>query len=143
MSYANSIIKTVSNRLNNPIAGVLKDIRITKILKQSKIDKKDGAPISDIILHFIFMIILGKTIPSFVKYSKESFGKDTYYRALVNSKYNWQKLLLSVTMKLIGKVATLQRGKVTKVLILDDTIEDKRGKKIPNSEIETKSKKFQ
>ena len=38
MSYANFIIKTVSNRLNNPIAGVLKDIRITKILKQSKID---------------------------------------------------------------------------------------------------------
>jgi SRSO17 transposase len=130
MSYQNIITKVVSSRLKNPIIKVLKDIKITSILKRSNFIKKDGASSYTILMHFIYMIIMNKNIASFRKYSKDGLTKDVYYRALKNSKYNWQKLLILSTLKLIQKVSALKNIKAKRVLILDDTIEDKKGKKI-------------
>ena len=36
-----------------------------------------------------------------MKYSNDSFKKDVYYRLLKNEKYNWRKLLLLSSTKLI------------------------------------------
>jgi len=130
MSYENIITDEVSSRLKNPIIKVLRDIKIDKILKKSNFIKKDGAVTSTILLHFIFMIVINKRISSFIKYSKESLTKDVYYRALKNSKYNWQKMLMLSTVAFINKIKPLQNIKAVKVFILDDTNEDKKGKKI-------------
>jgi len=130
MSYENIITDEVSSRLKNPIIKVLRDIKIDKILKKSNFIKKDGATTSTILLHFIFMIIINKKISEFIKYSKESLTKDVYYRALKNSKYNWQKMLMLSSVAFINKLKSLQNIKAVKVLILDDTNEDKKGKKI-------------
>jgi len=130
MSYENIITDEVNSRLKNPIIKVLRDIRIERILKKSNFIKKDGATTSTILLHFIFMIIINKKISEFIKYSKESLTKDVYYRALKNSKYNWQKMLILSSIAFINKLKSLQNKKAIKVLILDDTNEDKRGKKI-------------
>lgn len=130
MSYENVITDVVSNQLKNPIPGVLKQVKIASLLKRSKLIKKDGASTSTILLHFIYMLVMNKSVASFIKYSKESLSKDVYCRALKNPKYQWQKLLLLTTMRLIANVSRLQELKAVKVLILDDTIEDKTGKKI-------------
>lgn len=130
MGYENIITKTLSDQLRNPIADVLKEIRIATLLKRSRFIKKEGASTSTILLHFIYMLVMNKNIASFIKYSKESLSKDVYYRALKSEKYQWQKLLILATLKLIDKVSVLHRGKTIKVLILDDTIEDKRGSHI-------------
>ena len=130
MSYENVITDVVSKQLKSPILGVLKEVKVATLLKRSNFIKKDGSSTSTILLHFIYMLVMNKTIPSFIKYSKESLSKDVYYRALQNQKYQWQKLLLLTTMRLITKVSKLQELKAVKVLILDDTIEDKTGKKI-------------
>ncbi len=130
MSYKNTITKTISAQLKNPLVGVLKEIRIETLLKQSGFIKKEGVPPSTILLHFLSMLIMNKNIASFVKYSKESLKKDVYYRALKNSSYQWQKLLMRSSVKLISKVTALHRGAMLKVFILDDTVEDKRGKLI-------------
>lgn len=76
------------------------------------------------------MVVMNYTIPSFVKRSQKSFGKDVYCRFLSNSHYNWTKLLQLTTLKLIAKVKTLHKGKRTGLFILDDTVEMKRGKHI-------------
>ena len=68
-----------------------------------------------------------------MKYSVDSFKKDVYYRLLKNSKYNWRKLLLLTSIKLISKLSSLQNPIDTKVLIIDDTVEIKRGKYIEGS----------
>jgi len=130
MKLENIIARTVNSRLKNPIIDVLKEIKIANILKKSNFVKKDGASTSTILLHFIFMIVINKRISDFIKYSKESLSKDVYYRALINSKYNWQKMLLLSTVALIDKIKLLQNIKTVKVFILDDTNESKRGKKI-------------
>ena len=68
-----------------------------------------------------------------MKYSNDSFKKDVYYRLLKNSKYNWRKLLLLTSVNLINKLSSLQKPTDTKVFIIDDTVEIKRGKYIEGS----------
>lgn len=68
-----------------------------------------------------------------MKYSNDSFKKDVFYRLLKNSRYNWRKLLLLTTGKLISKLLKLQKDTDIKVLIIDDTVEAKRGKYIQGS----------
>ena len=130
MGLENTITNAISKQLKNPILDVLKEIKIERLLKQSNFVKKEGASTSSILLHFIYMLIANKTTSAFIKYSGESFKKDVYYRALQNKKFQWRKLLMLISVKLISKVSALHKGKRVKVLILDDTIEDKRGSKI-------------
>ena len=67
--------------LKNPILEVLQEIKITRILKQSNFVKRDvGHPPFDILLHFLYMLIMQKRQSSFIKQSESAFGKDTYYR---------------------------------------------------------------
>ena len=130
MSYTNIITDAISNRLNNPILKVLTEIKITTLLKKSSFSKKDGASNYTIFLHFIYMIIMNKKIAIFMKQSKDSLKKDAYYRMLKNEKYNWQKLLLLSSAKLIKLVTPLQKSTEEKLFIIDDTNEDKKGKLI-------------
>jgi len=79
------------------------------------------------------MFVINRKISSFMKYSNDSFKKDVYYRLLKNSKYNWRKLLLLTFVKLIKKLFAFQKTTDTKVLIIDDTVEIKRGECIQGS----------
>ncbi len=128
-------IETAMNSvLKNPIVSVLRDINFSSILKQSNFIKKDiGKTPYLVILHFLYMFVINKKISSFMKYGNDSFKKDVYYRLLKESKYNWRKLLLITSVKLIGKLHKLQKTTDTKVLIIDDTVEMKRGKFIEGS----------
>ena len=128
-------IQTAMNSvLKNPVVQVLRDINFSTILKQSNFIKRDiGVPLYMVILQFLYMFLINKKISSFMKQSNDSFKKDVYYRLLKNDKYNWRKLLLLTSVKLIGKLHKLQKTTDTKVLIIDDTVEVKRGKFIEGS----------
>ena len=130
-----NFIQTAMRRvLKNPILTVLKDINFSSILKQSNFIKRDiGVSPYLITLQFLYMFIINKKISTFMKYSNDSFKKDVYYRLLKNEKYNWRKLLLLSSVKLISKLHILQKATDTRVLIIDDTVEIKRGKFIEGS----------
>ena len=76
------------------------------------------------------MLILNKRQSAFIRQSAESFGKDAYYRFTKSARYNWIKLLLISAAALIEKVAPLHKKGEHKLLIVDDTVESKRGRKI-------------
>ena len=134
MRLDNSIQTAISNLLKNPILSILRDINFSSILKQSNFIKRDiGKSPYLVILHFLYMFVINKKISSFAKYSSDSYKKDVYYRLLKNSKYNWRKLLLLTSVKLICKLHKLQKTTDIKVLIIDDTVEIKRGKFIEGS----------
>ncbi len=124
----------MNNVLKNPVLSVLRDINFSSILKQSNFIKRDiGKSPYLIILHFLYMFIINKRISTFMKQSSDSYKKDVYYRLLKNSKYNWRKLLLLTSVKLICKLHKLQNTTDAKVLIIDDTVEIKIGKFIEGS----------
>lgn len=134
MGIDNFIETAMNSVLKNPIVSVLREINFSSILKQSNFVKRDvGVKPYMIILQFLYMFIINKKISSFMKYSNDSFKKDVYYRLLKDKRYNWRKLLLLTTVKLIDKLGSLQNTTDTKVIIIDDTVEIKRGKYIQGS----------
>ena len=134
MGLDNHIEYAMKGLLKNPILSVLRDIKITSILKQSNFNKRNtGYSVFGILLHFIYMLIMNKRQSSFIKQSSDAYGKDTYYRFIQSKRYNWRKLLLLSSKALIEKVKPLQKNIDTKLLIIDDTVEIKRGKHIEGS----------
>jgi hypothetical protein len=79
------------------------------------------------------MLVMNKKIFTFMKQSNDSFKKDIYYRLLANSAYNWRKLLSLSSLKILSLLHKIQDAKAIKVLILDDSVEDKVGKNIEGS----------
>ena len=134
MGIDNFIQTAINNVLKNPILSILRDINFSSILKQSNFIKRDiGKSPYLVILHFLYMFVINRKISSFMKYSNDSYKKDVYYRLLKDNRYNWRKLLLLTSVKLICKLHKLQKTTDTKVLIIDDTVEIKRGKFIEGS----------
>ncbi|WP_066359908.1 IS4 family transposase [Aliarcobacter cryaerophilus] len=134
MGLDNFIQTAMNSVLKNPILLVLRDINFSSILKQSNFIKRDiGKSTYLVILHFLYMFVINRKISSFMKYSNDSYKKDVYYRLLKDNRYNWRKLLLLTSVKLICKLHKLQKTTDTKVLIIDDTVEIKRGKFIEGS----------
>jgi hypothetical protein len=134
MSLDNSIELAVSSVLKNPILGVLREINISKILIQSNFIKRDiGYAPFQIILHFIYMLVMNKRQSAFVKQSADSYSKDAYYRFVKDIRYNWRKLLMLTSIALIHKIKPLQKNGDHRLLIIDDTVESKRGKQIEGS----------
>ena len=134
MRLDNFIQTSMNNVLKNPILSILRDINFSSILKQSNFIKRDiGKSPYLVILHFLYMFVINRKISSFMKYSNDSYKKDVYYRLLKDNRYNWRKLLLLTSVKLICKLHKLQKTTDTKVLIIDDTVEIKRGKFIEGS----------
>ncbi len=134
MSIDNSIKLAVSNVLKNPVLAVLKEINISKILKESNFIKRDiGYTPFRMLLHFIYMLVINKRQSAFIRHSSDAYKKDTYYRFVQDIRYNWRKLLAFSASALIGKLRRLQKSTDCPVLIIDDTVEPKCGKRIEGS----------
>ncbi len=134
MGLDNYINYAMKSLLKNPILEVLQEIKITKILKKSNFIKRDvGYPPFQIILHFLYMLVMQKRQSSFIKQSDSAFGKDAYYRFIKESRYNWRKLLLLSSTALLQKIKPLHKSGEHRLLIIDDTVEPKRGKLIEGS----------
>jgi SRSO17 transposase len=129
--YIESALRGV---LKNPVVSLLREIGITSILKQSNITKRSAgfAPYL-VLLHFVYMLVMHKRLSSFIKQSDDAFGKDVYYRFLKESRFNWRKLLIYSALRLIKKINVLHKADKQHLLIIDDTVEPKRGKQIEGS----------
>ena len=134
MGLDNHIEYAMKGLLKNPILSVLREIKIANILKQSNFNKRNtGYPVFVVLLHFVYMLVMNKRQSSFVKQSDNAYGKDTYYRFIQSKRHNWRKLLLLSSQALIAKVDPLQKNTEAKLLIIDDTVEIKRGRQIEGS----------
>ena len=134
MQIEEDIIKAVDTTLRNPIYQTMKLLGIKTILKNANfIKKREGIAPYLVVLHFVYMLVMNKKISTFIKQSSESLKKDVYYRLLQNPNYNWRRLLSLTTLKIVSLLHKLQNPSSIKVLIVDDTVENKRGKQIEGS----------
>ena len=134
MELENYINYAMKSLLKNPMLEVLQEIKIMRILRQSNFIKRDvGFPPFQIILHFFYMLVMQKRQSSFIKQSDSAYGKDTYYRFIKESRYNWRKLLLLSSAALLQRIKPLHKQGEHRLLIIDDTVEPKRGKLIEGS----------
>jgi IS4 transposase len=97
------------------------------------VKKREGIAPYLVVLHFVYMLVMNKKIATFMNQSSDSFKKDTYYRLLQNSSYNWRKLLSLSTLKILKLLHKVQDASQIKVFIVDDTVEGKTGKYVEGS----------
>lgn len=134
MELDNYIEFALKGVLKNPIVTLLRDIGIASILKQSNFTKRSvGFAPYLVMLHLVYMLVMHKRQSSFLKHSDDAFGKDVYYRFLKERRFNWRKLLILSAIRLIRKVEPLYQSDEQRLLIIDDTVEPKRGKQIEGS----------
>ena len=79
MGLDNSIEYAISNVLKNPILQAIREIKISKILKQSNFIKRNiGYSPLQVLLHFVYMLVMNKRQSTFIKQSSNAYKKDTY-----------------------------------------------------------------
>ena len=133
MSIEIQIINIINDKLKNPIYTTMKLLNLKTILAKSNFTKREGVAVHMVLLHFVYMLVMNKKMSTFMKQSNDSLKKDVYYRLLSNSSYNWRSLLTLSVAKMLSKLHKIQDAKAIKVLILDDTVEDKVGKNVEGS----------
>jgi len=134
MQLQDQIISAINTTLKNPIYQTMQLLNIKSILKNANfVKKREGASPYLVILHFVYMLVMNKKISTFINQSNDSFKKDTYYRLLQNSSYNWRKLLSLTNLKILKLLHKVQDSSSVKVLIIDDTVEGKTGKYVEGS----------
>ena len=134
MNLQEQILSAINTTLKNPIYQTLQLLNIKSILKSANfVKKREGVAPYLVVLHFVYMLVMNKKIATFMNQSNDSFKKDTYYRLLQNSSYNWRKLLSLTTLKIIKLLHKVQDASSIKVFIVDDTVEGKTGKYVEGS----------
>jgi len=134
MNLQEQILSAINTTLKNPIYQTLQLLNIKSILKSANfVKKREGVAPYLVVLHFVYMLVMNKKIATFRNQSSDSFKKDTYYRLLQNSSYNWRKLLSLSTLKILKLLHKVQVASQTKVFIVDDTVEGKTGQYVEGS----------
>ena len=134
MRLQEQIISAINTTLKNPIYQTMQLLNIKSILKNANfVKKREGASPYLVVLHFVYMLVMNKKISAFMNQSNDSLKKDTYYRLLQNSSYNWRKLLSLTNLKILKQLHKVQDSSSVKVLIIDDTVEGKTGKYVEGS----------
>ena len=109
-----------------------KHLKIGALLHSCGIFKEKGIDTMTLLLWIVLVPFLKKPMTSLwlsKHVSKElDAKKDTYYRFLNNERFNWRKLIYKLATKVIAQAD--QTPLEQKVIIADDTISNKTGKKM-------------
>lgn len=122
-----------NNQLPTEIKLIFKELNMFKHLRNAGIKKFVGYPCSYIFQLIFCLIFENKNLFQMLKSKKAGDipGKDTMYRFLNRSTFNWRRFLLLLAAHTIGKVSKLTRHDRPKVFIVDDSSYDRnRSKKV-------------
>lgn len=120
MIYQNTSFENPENQF----AKAFKELQLGKLLRRTGIRKAQGASAYDVLQFLLLLVFQGKNLFRFLtsKHKHEAFSKNTYYRFLNESKYNWRKFLNLLVLRVTNAFASLTQSGRIKVLILDDSV---------------------
>jgi hypothetical protein len=124
---------TTFENSENQFAIAFKELKLGKLLNKSGIRKAQGASAYSVFQFLLLLVFQGKNLFRFLssKHKEEACSKNTYYRFLNESKYNWRKFLYLLTATVTGYFNTLTRPERVNVLVLDDSVVQRnRSKKV-------------
>lgn len=108
----------------NKFSNALKELQIGKLMRKSNITKSCGISAYEVFQFLLLLAFQGKNLFRFLnsKHKDQAVSKNTYYRFLNETSYNWSKFLLLLAVKVTTAFDTLTRPERVKVLILDDSV---------------------
>ena len=134
MIYQN--VKTENTKTENistKFSDAISELQIGKLLRSSNIRKNCGIPAFEVFQFLLLLVFQGKNLFRFLnsKHKDTAVSKNTYYRFLNETSYNWKKFLLLLSAKVISVFDHLTRPERVNVLVLDDSvIKRNRSKKV-------------
>lgn len=129
MIYQNNEFENTQNTFSDAI----KELQIGKLLRQSNIRKSCGVPAFEVFQFLLLLVFQGKNLFRFLnsKHKDEAVSKNTYYRFLNETSYNWKKFLYLLALKVTTAFDHLTRPDRVRALVLDDSvIKRNRSKKV-------------
>ena len=116
-----------NNKNENPqnqFSIALKELGIGKLLRKSNITKSSGVSAYEVFQFLLLLVFQGKNLFRFrnSKYKDMAISKNTYYRFLNETSYNWSRFLLLLAVRATTAFNSLTRPERVKVLILDDSV---------------------
>lgn len=120
MIYQNNSIENTQNQFSDAI----NDLHIGKLLRKSNITKSCGIPAFEVFQFLLLLVFQGRNLFRFLnsKHKDQAVSKNTYYRFLNETSYNWKNFLLLLAAQVTSFFDELTRPERVKVLILDDSI---------------------
>lgn len=108
----------------NQFSDAIKELQLGKLLRKSNITKSCGIPAFEVFQFLLLLVFQGKNLFRFLnsKHKDQAVSKNTYYRFLNETSYNWKKFLLLLAVKVTSVFDHLTRPERVKVLILDDSV---------------------
>ena len=108
----------------NKFSDAIKELQIGKLLRKSNITKSCGISAFEVFQFLLLLAFQGKNLFRFLnsKHKDQAVSKNTYYRFLNETSYNWSKFLLLLAAKVTSAFDSLTRPERVKVLILDDSV---------------------
>lgn len=120
MIYQNSQTENTQDQISYAI----RKLGLGKMLRKANITKNCGVPAYEVFQFLLLLVFQGKNLFRFLhsKHRDQAVSKNTYYRFLNESSYNWGRFLMLLAVKVTSAFDTLTRPERVKVLILDDTV---------------------
>lgn len=129
MIYQNSQNENTQNQFSKAI----KELQVGKLLRKSNITKSCGVSAYEVFQFLLLLVFQGKNLFRFLnsKHKDQAVSKNTYYRFLNETSYNWGRFLLLLAARVTSVFDSLTRPERRKVLVLDDSvIKRNRSKKV-------------
>lgn len=113
-----------NDHTQNKFSIAMKELQIGKLLRKSNITKSCGISSYEVFQFLLMLVFQGKNLFRFLnsKHKDLAVSKNTYYRFLNETSYNWSKFLLLLAIKVTTAFDSLTRPERVNVLILDDSV---------------------
>lgn len=111
----------------------IKELKISSLLRTSNIRKKKGSSVFDVFQFLLLLVFQNCNLYHFLNSKKQdtAFSKNTYYRFLNESRYNWKRFLTLLAVRVADYFNSLTRPNRVTALVLDDSvIPRERSKKV-------------
>ncbi len=108
----------------NQFSNAIRELQIGKLLRKANITKSCGISAYEVFQFLLLLVFQGKTLFRFLNSKRKDLAvsKNTYYRFLNDSSFNWTRFLLLLSAKETSAFSSLTRPERVKVLVLDDSV---------------------
>ena len=113
-----------NDHTSNEFSVAVKQLQIGKLMRKSNITKACGISAYEIFQFLLLLAFQGKNLFRFLnsKHKDQAVSKNTYYRFLNETSYNWSRFLMLLAVKVTTAFDTLTKPERVKVLVLDDSV---------------------
>lgn len=112
------------NAVEYEFGNAIRELGVSSLLKKSNIRKKKGGSVFDIFQFLLLLVLQNCNLYHFLNSKKQdtAFTKNTYYRFLNESGYNWKRFLTLLAVRVTDYFNSLTKPERVISLVLDDSV---------------------